>query len=188
MISPLSAMQSLWSLWAVSWILAARWSSRTQARPRFDSELLYRVPTVVGVALLFVSARTVKFGPALWAMPEVVSWCLVAVTAAGFGFCWWARIHLGRLWSSSVTRKADHHIVDTGPYALVRHPIYTGIIMAAAAMAILEATLASFAGFVLVVLGFWLKAKLEERFLRTELGPEAYDAYGRRTGMLFPRL
>jgi protein-S-isoprenylcysteine O-methyltransferase Ste14 len=92
------------------------------------------------------------------------------------------------MWSSSVTRKADHHIIDTGPYSLVRHPIYTGIIVAAAATAALEARPLAFAGLVLVIIGFWIKARLEERFLRNELGAEVYDAYARRTGMLFPGL
>jgi protein-S-isoprenylcysteine O-methyltransferase Ste14 len=92
------------------------------------------------------------------------------------------------MWSSSVTRKADHHIVDTGPYAFVRHPIYTGIITACAAMAAQRGTVAGLAGLVLVILGFWIKARLEERFLRIELGAEPYDAYAKRTGMLFPGL
>jgi protein-S-isoprenylcysteine O-methyltransferase Ste14 len=188
MMSPLSAMQGLWVLWAVSWGLTAAWSSRTEARLRLGSELLHRVPTVVGyILLVFVSARLQGHAIELWTTPGIVRWCLVGVTAAGFAFCWWARIHLGRLWSSSVTRKTDHHIVDTGPYALVRHPIYTGIITASAAAAALEGTLVSLVGLVLVVLGFWLKARFEERFLRAELGAEAYDAYARRTGMLFPR-
>jgi protein-S-isoprenylcysteine O-methyltransferase Ste14 len=188
MVSPLSAMRWLWGLWFVSWLLAAPWSNPTEARPRLASELLYRALTIVGVAFLFVPGRYVGGVPKLWDTPWVVSWCLVGVAAVGFAFCWWARLHLGRMWSSSVTRKADHHIVDTGPYALVRHPIYTGIIIAAAAMAAQEATLLALAGLALIVLGFWIKALLEERFLREQLGREAYDAYARRTGMLFPSL
>lgn len=54
----------------------------------------------------------------------------IAVMIAGFAFCWWARIHLGRLWSMRVTKKEGHHVVDTGPYGVVRHPIYTGILVA----------------------------------------------------------
>ena len=87
-----------------------------------------------------------------------------------------------------MTRKADHHIVDTGPYALVRHPIYTGLIIATVATAALEARAMAFAGLVLVIIGFWIKARLEERFLRIELGAEVYDGYASRTGMLFPGL
>jgi protein-S-isoprenylcysteine O-methyltransferase Ste14 len=92
------------------------------------------------------------------------------------------------MWSSSVTFKADHRIVDTGPYAVVRHPIYTGIIISALATAALRARAIAFAGLVLLITGFWIKAKIEERFLRDHLGAQAYDAYARRTSLLFPGL
>jgi protein-S-isoprenylcysteine O-methyltransferase Ste14 len=186
---PVVAMKGLLFAWAISWGIAALWSNRTEARPNLSAELLYRVVTVVGVALLLGLGRRLALHYIMhWKAPEALSWALVGVAAAGFMFCWWARIHLGRLWSSSVTRKADHRIVDTGPYALVRHPIYTGIITASAAMAIQDISPATLVGFGLIVLGFWLKARLEERFLRAELGAEAYDAYSRRTPMLFPGL
>jgi len=187
-MSPLDAMLWLWAAWLVSWAVAATWSNRTMARPRLRSELGYRVTTVFGGALVFLSGRGFDLRYRLWDTPPNVSWCLVGLTAAGFALCWWARIHLGRMWSSSVTRKADHHIVDTGPYAVVRHPIYTGVIMAAAAMAALKATPVAFAGWALMILGFWFKARLEERFLRAELGMDAYDGYARRTSMLLPGL
>ena len=105
---------------------------------------------------------------------------MVALCLIGFAFAWWARIHLGQLWSAFVTRKADHHIVDTGPYGIVRHPIYTGIILAA----IVEGTV--YASTILIVLGFWVKARLEEGFLREQLGTEVYDAYRRRVPILVP--
>ena len=187
-MSPFSVMLWLWAIWALSWFLAAAWSNRTEARLGLPSELLSRVLTVAGFALLFVTDRHGGPGPKLWETPTVPGWCLVGLELAGFLFCWWARIHLGRMWSISVTRKVNHHIVDTGPYALVRHPIYTGIITAAAALAAQRGTLLAFAGLPLVVLAFWTKARLEERFLRAQLGPEAYDAYAHRTGMLFPGL
>lgn len=180
-------MKWLWCAWFISWLIAAPWSGRTEARPKASTEILPRVLTVGGVAVLF-NSRYVFPGTEIWRTPETVGWALVALTTAGFLFCWWARIHLGRMWSSSVTRKADHRIIDTGPYALVRHPIYTGIITASAAAAIDDATPGALIGLVLIVLGFWVKARLEERFLRAELGAEAYEAYFRRTAMLFPGL
>jgi protein-S-isoprenylcysteine O-methyltransferase Ste14 len=91
------------------------------------------------------------------------------------------------LWSSQVTRKQDHRIIDTGPYALVRHPIYTGLILAVLATAAVKGTLPGIAGAVFIVWGLWMKARLEERFLRTELGA-AYDDYSRRVPMLIPFL
>jgi protein-S-isoprenylcysteine O-methyltransferase Ste14 len=186
---PLTAMRWLWVAWVISWTLASRWSNRTEAAPSLGSELVYRVPTTVGGVFLFIGAGY-QVGPGLllWEAPRAVGWPLVGLTALGFAFCWWARIHLGRMWSYSVTRKSDHRIIDTGPYAWVRHPIYTGIIVASLAMAAYEGTIVALLGLVLIVVGCWIKARLEERFLRAQLGAEAYDAYARHTGMLFPGL
>lgn len=188
MISPLHLTLWIWAAWLVSWLMASLWSDRTEARPGLQSEVLYRIVALAGTLLLFVAPRYFKHGARLWAAPAAVSWFLVGLTAAGFVFCWWARIHLGRMWSSTVTRKAEHRIVTTGPYAWVRHPIYTGIIVAASALAALQGTVTAVVGFALIFVSMWIKARLEERFLRQELGPEKYDAYARGTGMLFPGL
>ena len=77
-------------------------------------------------------------------------------------------------------------MIDTGPYALVRHPIYTGIILAIAATALQNGTAAGFLGAGLIIAGFYSKARLEERFLREQLGEENYGAYARRVPMLVP--
>jgi protein-S-isoprenylcysteine O-methyltransferase Ste14 len=122
--------------------------------------------------------------PRLWHVGYAGAYAL----SAGILFTWWARIHIGRLWSGSITRKEDHHVVDTGPYALVRHPIYTGLILALLATAAAQATANALAGAVLLNVGFWLKARAEERFLMAELGADAYDAYRRRVPMLVPSL
>ncbi|MDB5440480.1 MAG: putative protein-S-isoprenylcysteine methyltransferase [Caulobacteraceae bacterium] len=172
----------VWIVWLVSWMIAAVWSDRAARRPAIGAETLYRVITLLGVVLLFSHAS----GASLYQVDGVVSAILVAIQAAGFAFCWWARLHLGRLWSGSVTRKAEHHVVDTGPYGLVRHPIYTGLDTAAIALALLSGQIQSMAGAALVVLGCWIKARLEEKFLRQELGVDAYEAYAARTPMLVP--
>jgi len=122
----------------------------------------------------------------LWTLPTSAGWAMATLCLVGFAFAWWARIHLGRLWSAFVTRKADHHIIDTGPYGMVRHPIYTGIILAAFALAIEKGTVFALAGALLSSLGFWIKARLEEGFLREQLGAHVYDTYCRRVPMLLP--
>jgi protein-S-isoprenylcysteine O-methyltransferase Ste14 len=111
---------------------------------------------------------------------------LAAVTAAGLLFTWWARIHLGRLWSDRVVKKAGHHVVDTGPYRLVRHPIYSGLIFAAFATAIEKGTSLALLGVAIVTVAFYIKARREECFLRAELGGNTYDAYAHKTAMLVP--
>ena len=77
-------------------------------------------------------------------------------------------------------------VIQTGPYRFVRHPIYTGLIAALGSFAVQLATPAALVGVCFVALGFWLKARLEERFLSQELGEAAYAAYRRRTPMLVP--
>ena len=161
-------------------MIAARWSARIVGRPMFGSQTLYNLITFAGVALLFTRFDSVR------GLTGPLGWLMVGGVVAGFVFCWWARLHLGAMWSGTVTRKDDHHIVDTGPYSLVRHPIYTGLIVSALAQAVLVARLSAFAGAALMALGFYVKARLEESFLRQELGPEAYDAYRVRVPMLIP--
>src|SRR5260221_6068490 len=186
-MSPQLAIFYLGAAWVVSWLIAALWADRPTGWPAFGSQALHWAIPLLGLYLL-LGLRSYEHTGAgrLWDVGEPIGWALFALTALGLGFCWWARLHLGRLWSGSVTRKADHHIVDTGPYAIVRHPIYTGLIAAAFATGAMRGTIIAMAGAVFMTAGFWLKARLEERFLRRELGAESYDAYARRVPMLLP--
>jgi len=188
-----------WGVWIVSWVAAGLWSGRTVKSPGFGRQWPYRILELLGFALLlgfrqghqgFGAYRADSwrdfFSEHFWAVAPDTGWLLVGLAIAGFLFSWWARLHLGRLWSGSVTKKEGHHVVDSGPYAIVRHPIYTGLLLAAAATAAVEGSGYALSGFVVLFVGFWLKARLEERFLRAELGAHAYDAYARRTAMLIP--
>lgn len=183
-MAPLIAIAALWALWLLSWIVGALWADPATRRPAAREAVLYRLATVLGAAALAVGDRF-DGGP-LWRLGAGFDWALVVIAALGLAFTWWARLYLGRLWSSSVTRKADHHVVDAGPYAIVRHPIYTGIIAALYATALLKASALGIVGVIVMTWGFWLKAKLEERFLSDELGAEAYGAYRRKVPMLAP--
>ena len=184
---PERACYAIWIVWALSWFLAAAWSSRAQSRASIAQQLPYRLLTISGFVLLFAVRTNRYHGPLrLWTLPIGAGWAMVLLCAMGLGFAWWARLHLGQLWSAFVTRKADHRIVDTGPYGIVRHPIYTGIIAAAIALALVKGTVIAMGGALLAVFGFWVKARLEEGFLREQLGAEVYDAYRRRVPMLVP--
>jgi len=186
-MSPQLATIYVFAIWAVSWFAAAFWADPAAGRSAFRDQVLYRIVTFIGAILLFgIYGHSYHGRFRLWDVGEKAEWVLFGIAVAGLLFTWWARIYLGRLWSSSVTKKADHHVVDTGPYRLVRHPIYTGIIAALAAIAIQKGTLVALAGAIVMTLGFWIKARLEERFLREQLGAEAYDSYRRRVPMLIP--
>jgi protein-S-isoprenylcysteine O-methyltransferase Ste14 len=145
------------------------------------------VVTLIGAAMLFGFVSRSYQGPLdLLSLNTAENWVLFGICAAGFVFCWWARLYLGKLWSGWITKKEGHHIVDTGPYRIVRHPIYTGLIASVFATALMNGTLIALVGAAIMTLGFWIKARLEERFLREQLGPEAYDGYRRRVPMLVP--
>jgi protein-S-isoprenylcysteine O-methyltransferase Ste14 len=185
---PRAVFAVIWAAWVASWIVASWWSARTQTRAARSTELLYHVLIGSGAVLMTPwAARRLGAAP-LWNPSAGGAYLLAAAVLAGLVFTWWARIQLGRLWSSAITRKENHRIVDSGPYALVRHPIYTGLIAAILASAVAEATLTALIGAALVVLGLWVKARAEERFLTGELGVDAYETYRRRVPMLVPRL
>jgi protein-S-isoprenylcysteine O-methyltransferase Ste14 len=108
------------------------------------------------------------------------------LAALGFALTWWARIHLGRFWSAAVTLKAEHTLIRSGPYALTRHPIYTGLLLALLATAVARDSLGSLIGAGLILLGLVLKLRQEEQFLKAQFGA-AYDAYKKDVPTLIPR-
>lgn len=113
-----------------------------------------------------------------------LDWTAAALTAVGAGFAIWARVCLGRNWSPSPAVKERHELVTSGPYAYVRHPIYTGILL----MAFAAALTGSFWGIgilAFVVIVFILRIGKEERIM-LELFPDAYPAYRKRTKALIP--
>jgi protein-S-isoprenylcysteine O-methyltransferase Ste14 len=184
----------VWLAWAISWFVASAWSRRTVGRPPGLAGSAYFVPTLLGTWLLFGPEFALRLRPRLgwlgvgaWSLPPALGWLLFATTLASFAFAWWARLYLGSLWSGWITFKEGHRVVDTGPYRLVRHPIYTGIIAASVFLAIELATPAAFIGAAAMAFGWWMKARVEEGFLAGELGA-AYEDYRRRTPMLVPLL
>jgi len=110
------------------------------------------------------------------------------LSAAGIAFAWWGRLHLGKFWSNTITHKEDHRVIDTGPYGIVRHPIYTGLIAGMLVTGIAIGLVTTILGAILISLGMWQKGRMEEVFLSKELGEDAYGAYCRRVPMIIPFL
>ena len=172
----------LWFAWVVSWNLAAFWRDRSSVEaPRNDYRGYFFV-VVLGFMLTFGVFGW--FSPPLWHVGRGLGRAMVALTAGALLFTWWARLHMGRLWHGGVSRTERHRVIQSGPFALVRHPIYTGLITGVAAMAVLQARPLAFLGAGLFALGFILKARLEERFLEPQL-PD-YGDYRRRVRMIVP--
>ncbi len=110
-----------------------------------------------------------------------------AITVAGLLFSIWARHRLGRNWSRSVTIKQDHELIVSGPYALVRHPIYTGLLTGFLGSAIATAQVRGLVAFLLIFIALFVKLRLEERWMRDQFGA-SYEAYSRRVATLIPYL
>ena len=168
-----------WSLFWLYWLIAA--FSMKRGRVPWSRELRIRAVIIV---LVFVLVRVGAFGHSNitgdgWrAVPGLV------LFAVGLGFALWARVHIGRNWGTPMTQKDDPELVTSGPYRLVRHPIYFGILLAGVGTAIglnwLWLTAVALAG---VYFGY--SAIVEERYL-TERFPDAYGLYKLTTKMLVP--
>jgi protein-S-isoprenylcysteine O-methyltransferase Ste14 len=185
-VQPSGTFELIWIGWFLSWMAASFWSSRTEKRATTRQTWIYRAAIFIGAILMTPWTAQVIGEKRIWEIGTIVAYALMVVMFLGLLLTWLARIRLGRLWSSAITRKEQHRLVDTGPYAFVRHPIYTGIITAVLATAVTEATFAALVGAALICSGLWLKARAEERFLMVELGPEGYRSYCRRVPMLIP--
>lgn len=185
-MQPATVIVDLWGAFALSWLIAAAWSRPTEKRLDLGAQLPYRLMSLAGAVVLFKPAHGYTGPLRLWMVNLGEAWACAALIALGIAFAWWARLHLGVLWSGSVTKKAGHRIVDTGPYAIVRHPIYTGILAAVFGTVLAKGTMWGIAGAAIIAFGLWMKARVEERWLRQELGADAYDAYRRRVPMLVP--
>jgi protein-S-isoprenylcysteine O-methyltransferase Ste14 len=185
---PTSLLSMIWLGWISSWIVASFWSGRTKvAVPSFES-LTYRLPILFGAIFLMPPVERLLGVTQLYNVGNSGTYLVAAIVVLGLSFTWWARIHLGRFWSNAITHKEDHRIIDTGPYGVVRHPIYTGQIVGLLATGIAIGNWAAMLGVVLISLGECLKARMEERFLSVELGVDAYGSYCRRVPMIVPFL
>jgi len=104
----------------------------------------------------------------------------------GLGIATWARIHLGTNWSGVVTLKEGHELIRTGPYRNIRHPIYTGILIAFFGNILQLGQVRGLITLAIIWLSFYIKARREESFLRQEFGPK-FDEHIRHTGMFLPK-
>jgi isoprenylcysteine carboxyl methyltransferase (ICMT) family protein YpbQ len=185
---PTKLLALIWFAWVVSWVVAAFWSGRTKAHVPTWESWVYRLPILIGAIFLMpVTARLFGATP-LYHLGNIGTYLLALVTVLGISFTWWARIHLGRFWSNAITHKEDHRIIDTGPYGMVRHPIYTGLIIGMLATGFAVGTWTAIVGALFVAVGEWQTARMEEGFLSVELGQEAYRNYSRRVPMIVPFL
>jgi protein-S-isoprenylcysteine O-methyltransferase Ste14 len=173
----------IWALWFIYWIASAAWAKKTVRRESLFSMFKQRLLLAPGYAFLFVPLPIFEapWVPAdAWTQGAGVALCVL-----GLGYSVWARITLGNNWSGIVTLKEDHQLIQSGPYAYSRHPIYTGLLCATFGMALEEGRCGALIGFAFAAGAFHIKMGVEEGFMREQFGAD-YAAYSAKVKKLIP--
>ena len=171
----------VWIFFFLYWQLKAANTKTTQRLEPAASRILRVFIFLIAIVLLSTTRIPLPWlYLQLWPVGLWPFWLGAAVTIAGLVFAVWARELLGKNWSRSVTIKQGHELITTGPYAVVRHPIYTGILIGFIGMAIAISQVRGFIVFVLFFMAFWIKLRMEEQWMRSQFG-EAYTTYAHQT-------
>jgi protein-S-isoprenylcysteine O-methyltransferase Ste14 len=177
---------ALWGVLAIVWVVGALRTKRTVKSQSSALQIMYTVILIVGVCLIFAKQTGLP-----WLDRQLIPMTLPIVLAGllvvfiGVVFSIWARLMLGSNWSNRVTVKEDHTLIRKGPYRIVRHPIYSGILLGMLGSALQRSELRSFIGVMFCVLSFWLKTRAEEKFMRQTFGDE-YVQYSQQSKALVP--
>jgi protein-S-isoprenylcysteine O-methyltransferase Ste14 len=179
---------SMWVVWGIYWIVSARGVKVPVRRESTLSRCAHFGPLILSGWLLSDGGR---IWPPLRApfvsRTDTIFWIAAGITAAGLLFTIWARRHLGRNWSGSVTIKTDHELITTGPYRVTRHPIYTGLLVAFAGNALVVAEVRGLIAFGIAFAALWRKLRLEEQYMREHFG-QTYIEYSQKVAAVVPFL
>jgi protein-S-isoprenylcysteine O-methyltransferase Ste14 len=181
------AITVLWLVWLVYWCVAAIGTKATRRQESVGSRLLHIVPLAIGIVLL-ASPHAAAGWLAVRFLPRSLAWFWLgfALVAAGLGVAMAARVWLGGNWSGTVTLKQDHELIRGGPYRWVRHPIYTGLLLALMGSAIAMNEWRGLIGVALITLALLRKIVVEERFLTEQFGDD-YRRFRAAVPALIPR-
>ena len=177
-----------WLIFLGYWFISARKLKAVKQREPLPERLKQIIAMAIAYSLMFNDALgssriARRFVPVSDTLGEIG----LAATIAGVAMAIWARWHLGENWSATVTLKEEHELIGSGPYRRIRHPIYTGMLVAFAGTALALGQVRGLMAFAVVVIAFYMKARKEERFLAQEFG-ERFREHQRRTGMFLPKL
>jgi protein-S-isoprenylcysteine O-methyltransferase Ste14 len=176
----------LWLVLALVWIVGALRTKRTVRSQSGSSQVLYTAILVIGVCLIFVKGTGISWlDHQLYLVTVSIALAGLLAVLIGVAFSIWSRLMLGGNWSNRVTVKENHTLVRSGPYRIVRHPIYSGVLLGMFGSAIQRGGIRCFAGVLICGLSFWLKTRAEERFMVQSFGDE-YLQYRHNVNALVP--
>jgi protein-S-isoprenylcysteine O-methyltransferase Ste14 len=176
-----------WALWLLYWVATSNRVKETARKEASLSRTLQSIPLIGGGALIVLpdfNTAALSLDPHAIGPLQLAG---LAVLLAGLAFSVWARLHLGTNWSVSVTLKEGHELVRSGPYGLVRHPIYTGCLLALLGAVLIGAQWRGVAGLLLIFASLAYKVRVEESWLTGHFG-RAYSQYRRDVAALIPGL
>lgn len=176
-----------WIVFLLYWIVSAIRTRVTVQTESFASRYLIVLIETVGFVLLFRHAAGIGFLGGRFMHRTLASAIVGSIlTWMGIGLAIWARYHLAEYWSARITIKEDHQLIRTGPYARLRHPIYSGIILAAIGSAVVIDQWRCVLGVCLILTGYCIKARKEEAMLTQQFG-ESFREHQKHAGFLIPR-
>jgi protein-S-isoprenylcysteine O-methyltransferase Ste14 len=175
-----------WLVFVIYWIISAFKTRKTQKKEPFAWRYGVMLVEALGFTLLSSERTELGFlGHRLLPRSDALSIVSIVLVWIGIALALWARWHLGEYWSGRITLKEGHKLIRTGPYARLRHPIYSGLDLAAIGTALAIDRWRCIAGVGVIILGFWIKAKREEGLLAGQFGEE-FQEHLRQTGFLLP--
>jgi protein-S-isoprenylcysteine O-methyltransferase Ste14 len=182
-----SLLAFLWLFYLLYWWVKTRDVKETeQVHESVVSQLIRFVSMIsAGVLLIFQNISLGVLDSQFIKSSTISCWIGVALTAVGLLFSVWTRNYLGENWSQAVMIKKDHQLITSGPYSIVRHPIYTGLLLAIIVSAIV---IGEWRGIVAVLLVFGVllyKLRVEEKWMRVKFG-DAYELYAKRVAAFIP--
>jgi len=185
---PYAAVKWIWIVFGSFWVLAAFAQKRNARRQSVSSRLIQVSIIFLVLVPFFVEGRRMGLlYRHLYPNLLFVQYFGVLLLLLGCGFAVWARFVLGRNWSGIVTVKEDHTLITRGPYAWVRHPIYTGILLALLGTAVTLGTTMNLVEVPVIAFALWLKLRTEEKFMFETFG-EQYTAYRQQVKALIPHV
>jgi len=177
-----------WALFAIGWFIAALDTKPAARVLSLRVRVVQRIVLFLGYFLVFLPQFRVGFlGEHVLPANRSAGYVGFVLTLAGLAFAWWARIYLGRNWSSIPMVREAHELIRTGPYSIVRHPIYTGLLLALLGTAIALGEIRGFIGFILMLIELKIRSSIEEKFM-TEEFPSDYPKYRQKVKALIPYL
>jgi protein-S-isoprenylcysteine O-methyltransferase Ste14 len=183
----LSLLEYVWAAFGLYWTAVARGGKATQTGESPFYRIMRLAILVITFTLLFWERTAIGFLARRF-IPQLpaITYAAFVSTLAGLAIAVWARVHLGHYWSDKVVLKVDHQLVRTGPYAYMRHPIYSGVLLGVAGTALVLGEWRGLLAFLILLANYWIKAEREERILSARFGQEFSD-HQQRAGFLFPR-